>query len=81
MSRAAIAILLLAAALAGPVAAGEKKAAPKLTTETKSGAQITQENIVKMKIKTAQPVQPSPPNPPGPTFGGPSLPSLPSPNP
>ena len=68
MTRAAIAVLLLAAALAQPVTAGEKKVTPKLTEETKSGAQITRENIVKMKIKTVHP-QPIPPTP--------SLPALP----
>ncbi|WP_119269136.1 hypothetical protein [Taklimakanibacter deserti] len=75
MFRAAIAVLLLAAALAGPSAA-EKKTAPKLTQEAKDGPQITQENIVKMKLKTVQPVQP---NPPMPVAGGPSIPPSPSP--
>jgi hypothetical protein len=76
MSRLAIAVLLLSAALALPAAAGEKKVKPKLTEETKNGARITQENIVRMKIRTAQPVQT---NPGGPIFGGPSSPVPPSP--
>ncbi|MGE0238180.1 MAG: hypothetical protein AB7F09_03910 [Parvibaculaceae bacterium] len=78
MIRMTIAGLLMAAALAGPVAAGDKKAAPKLTQETRDGAQITQENIVKLKLKTVQPVQPNPPMP----VGGPPPappPSLPGP--
>lgn len=74
MIRVAIAVLFLAAALAVPSAAG-KKVAPKLTQETREGAQITQENIVKMKIKTVQPVQPNPPMPVGgPPPAPPSLP-------
>lgn len=72
MTREAVAILLLVAALAQPVAAGEKKEPPKLTEEAKSGAQITQENIVKMKIKTVQPILNPPP---------PSLPVQPPPSP
>jgi hypothetical protein len=76
MFRAALTVLFLAAALAGPSAAAEKKTAPKLTQEAKDGAQITQENIVKMKLKTVQPVQP---NPPMPIAGGPSIPPPPSP--
>lgn len=71
MLRTAIAVLLLSAALALPAAAGEKKITPKLTEETKNGARITQENIVRMKIRTVQPIQPQPS---GPIFGGPSSP-------
>jgi hypothetical protein len=71
MTRAAIAVLFLAATLTVSATAGEKKAAPKLTQEAKDGAQLTQENIVKMKIKTVRPGQP---NPQPPSFGGPSLP-------
>lgn len=75
MIRVAIAVLLLAAALAEPSMAAGKKTAPKLTQETRDGAQITQENIVKMKIKTVQPVQPNPPMPVGgPPPAPPSLP-------
>jgi hypothetical protein len=76
MSRLAIAVLLLSAALALPAVAGEKKVTPKLTEETKNGARLTQENIVRMKIRTVHPIQP---NPNGPIFGGPSSPIPPSP--
>jgi hypothetical protein len=75
MIRTAIAGLLVAAALAGPSAAGEKQNSPKLTQETKDGAQITHENIVKLKLKRVQPVQPNPPMP----VGGPPAPLPPSP--
>jgi hypothetical protein len=71
MIRAAIAVLLLAAAFAGPVSAGEKKAAPILTQEARDGAQLTQENIIKMKIRTVRPVQLNQPAPP---IGRPSVP-------
>lgn len=74
MTRAAIAVLLLAAALVQPVMAGEKKATPKLTQEARDGAQISQENIVKMKIKTVRPVQINPPMPIG---GPPPMPPAP----
>jgi hypothetical protein len=73
MTREAIAVLLLAAALASPVSAREKKLAPKLTQETKDGAQIAQENIVKMKLKAVRSIQPNPSTP--------SLPALPPPSP
>jgi hypothetical protein len=76
MLRTAIAVLLLSAALALPAAAG-KKIAPKLTEETKNGARITQENIVRMKIRTVHPIQPQPS---GPIFGGPSSPVPPPPS-
>jgi hypothetical protein len=75
MIRTAIAVLLVAAALAGPSAAGEKQNSPKLTRETKDGAQVTQENIVKLKLKRVQPVQPNPPMP----VGGPPALSPPAP--
>jgi len=68
--RCALAGVLLTALLAGPAASGEKNA-PKLTQEAKEGAQITQENIVKMKLKQVQPQTPptpslplTPPSPP-----------------
>jgi len=70
MVRYALAGVLLTAFLAGPVASGEKNA-PKLTQEAKDGAQITQENIIKLKLKQAQPQMPptpslplAPPSPP-----------------
>ena len=50
MTRHALAGVLLTALLAGPAAAAEKNS-PKLTQEAKDGAQITQENIVKMKLR------------------------------
>jgi hypothetical protein len=69
MIRMAIALLLVTAALAGPSVAGEKKNAPKLSPEAKTGARLSQENIVKMKLRTVQPSQQMPP-----FFGGPPMP-------
>ena len=42
-------VLLLTAVLSGPAFADQDK--PKLSKETRDAAQITQENIVKMKLK------------------------------
>ncbi len=70
MIRYALGCALLAALLAGPAGAGENNS-PKLTKQTSDTAQITQENIVKMKFKLAQPQTP-------PT---PSLPLAPPPSP
>ena len=69
MRHSAIIGLLMAVALAGPLAAGEKKAAPKLTQEARDGLQISQENIIRLKLKAVLPVQPNtlaphPPLPP-----------------
>jgi hypothetical protein len=69
MIRMAIALLLVAAALAGPSMAGKKKNAPKLSQEAKTGVRLSQENIVTMKLRT---VQPSPQMPP--SLGGPPMP-------
>ena len=72
MIRYALGCALLAAVLAGPAVAGETNS-PKLTKETKDAARITQENIVKMKLKQVQPQTPltpslplAPPPPPAP---------------
>lgn len=61
MIRYALAGVLLTALLAGPAASGGKNA-PQLTDGAKDGAQITQENIVKMKLKQVQPQTPSTPS-------------------
>ena len=70
MFRTALAGVLLTAFLAGPAAAGEKNS-PKLTQEAKNGARITQENIVKMKLKRVQPAT-------APTHSLPQVPPSPS---
>lgn len=70
MIRYVLAGVLLTAFLAGPAASGENNS-PKLTQETRDGAQITQENIVKMKLRQVQ--QQTPPTP--------SLPLAPAPPP
>ena len=61
-------VLLLTAVLSGPAFADQDK--PKLSKETRDAAQITQENIVKMKLKRVNPT----PNP------NVNLPSLPQPS-
>jgi hypothetical protein len=78
MIRTGVAVLLVAAVLAGSSAAGEKQNSPKLTQEAKDGAQVTQENIIRLKLKRLQPVQPNPPMPVG---GPPALPPPAPPNP
>ena len=60
-------VLLLTAVLSGPAFADQDK--PKLSKETRDAAQMTQENIVKMKLKRVT----TPPNP------NVNLPSLPQP--
>ncbi|WP_162914299.1 hypothetical protein [Taklimakanibacter lacteus] len=52
MNRLILGGLLLTAMLAGPALAKDK---PKLAKETRDAAQITQENIVKMKLKRVTP--------------------------
>lgn len=70
MIRHLIGCVLLTAVLAGPALAEQGK--PKLAKETRDAAQITQENIVKMKLKRVtpnpnmMPVLPSLPQPVGP---------------
>lgn len=61
MIRYALAGVLLTALLVGPAASGGKNA-PKLTEGTKDGARLTQENIVKMKLKQVQPQTPPTPS-------------------
>ena len=61
-------VLLLTAVLSGPAFADQDK--PKLSKETRDAAQITQENIVKMKLKRVNPT----PNP------NVNLPPLPQPS-
>jgi hypothetical protein len=53
MLRCAIACVILTILPAGPAAAGEKNS-PKLTQETREAIRLTQQNIVKMKLKTVQ---------------------------
>lgn len=67
MVRLALAGAILATMLAGTALAGDNKS-PRLTPEAKKGAQTTQENIVKMKLRK---VQPQPPPPQTPSLGGP----------
>jgi hypothetical protein len=69
MIRHLIGCVLLTAVLAGPALAEQGK--PKLSKETRDAAQITQENIVKMKLKRVTPnpnqnLTPSLPQPVGP---------------
>lgn len=71
MIRQAVGGLLLASILVAPAIAREK-ANPKLTNEAKDGVQTTQDNIIKMKLKTAlQPI----------VGGPPAAPALPAPSP
>ena len=74
MIRVAVTLLLTAAVLAGPSAAGEKKAEPKLTQEARDGLQVAQENIIKLKLRAVQPTLPNPRKPPRPTHPQPSPP-------
>jgi len=67
MIRATVTMLLMAAVLAGPSAAGQKKTAPKLTQEARDSLQIAQENILKLKLRAIQPTLPNPRTPPRPT--------------
>ncbi len=57
MIRSVLGCVLLTAWLTGSAVAGEANS-PKLTKETRDAAQITQENIVKMKLKRFQPQTP-----------------------
>jgi hypothetical protein len=69
MIRHLMGCVLLTAVLAGPALAEQGK--PKLAKETRDAAQITQENIVKMKLRRVtpnpnqnlMPVLQPPPNP------------------
>lgn len=61
MIRFASACVLMTALLVGLAGAGETNS-PKLTKETKDAVQITQENIIKMKIRQAQPQPPTTPS-------------------
>lgn len=72
----AVGALIAACLLTGAAVAAEKNA-PKLTKEAKDGARITQENIVKMKLKTVKSTTPN--TPMSPSLGGPPPPPPPAP--
>jgi hypothetical protein len=59
MLRCAIACVILTILPAGPAAAGVKNS-PQLTQETRDAVQLTQQNIVKMKLKAVSQPPPLP---------------------